>query len=93
MVLGFHSVMGDIPFGFNFGFNMYNPLYPIFPWLQPSIREALVNTAFSMNAGKPAYLYAVGNLDPVNFKLPPSSAGPLPALTGIYQYRWVWRDE
>lgn len=93
MVLGFHSVMGDIPFGFNFGFNMKNPLYDIWPWMQPSIAQAWVNTAFSMNAGKPSYLYAVGNFDPVNFKLPPSNSGPRPPLTGIYQFRWVWWDE
>ena len=93
MVLGFHSVMGDIPFGFTFGFNMYNLIYTVFPWMQPSIREAWVNTAFQMNAGKPAYLYAVGNFDPVNFKLPHAWAGPLPPLTGIYQFRWVWWDE
>jgi hypothetical protein len=93
MVLGFHSVMGDVPFGFSFGFNMQNILYNFFPWMQPSIREAWVNTAFQMNAGKPAYLYAVGNFDPVNFKLPPANSGPLPPLTGIYQFRWVWWDE
>ena len=46
-----------------------------------------------MNAGKPSYLYAVGNFDPVNFKLPPADSGPLPPLTGIYQFRWVWWDE
>lgn len=93
MILGFHSVMGDVPFGFNFGFNMRNPLYDIWPWMQPSIAQAWVNTAFSMNAGKPAYLYAVGNFDPSGYKLPYSNAGPLPPLTGIYQFRWVWWDE
>ena len=93
MVLGFHSVMGDVPFGFNFGFNMWNPMYALFPWLQPTISQAWVNTAFQMNAGKPSYLYAVGNFDPANFKLPPAGSGPLPPLTGIYQFRWVWWDE
>jgi hypothetical protein len=93
--LGFHSVMGDIPFGFTLGFNMYNPMYsiPFLSWMQPSIAEAWVNTAFQMNAGKPAYLYAVGNFDPSNFKLPSAGSGPLPPLTGIYQFRWVWWDE
>jgi len=75
------------------GFNLYNPMYIIFPWMQPSISHAWVNTAFQMNAGKPAYLYAVGNFNPVNFKLPAPGSGPLPALTGIYQFRWVWWDE
>ena len=93
MVLGFHSTMADVAFGSNFGVNLYNPLYIIFPFLQPSISEAWVNTAFQMNAGKPAYLYAVGNFNPANFKLPKANTGPLPALTGIYQFRWVWWDE
>lgn len=91
MVLGFHSTMKDVAFGPQLAFNLYNPLYTFFPSMQPSIREAWVNTAFQMNAGKPAYLYAVGNLNPVNYKLPKS--GPLTPLTGIYQFRWVWWDE
>jgi Family of unknown function (DUF6345) len=93
MVLGFHSVMGDIPFGATLGFNMYNPMYLIFPWMQPSVAAAWANTAFQMNAGRPAYLYAVGNFNPVNFKLPKPWTGPLPPLTGIYEFRWVWWDE
>ena len=91
MVLGFHSTMKDVAFGPQFAFSLYNPIYILFPSMQPSIREAWVNTAFQMNAGKPAYLYAVGNFNPVNYKLPKS--GPLPPLTGIYQFRWVWWDE
>jgi hypothetical protein len=93
MVLGFHSNMGDVAFGSQFGLNLSNPLYTIFPSLQPSISQAWVNTAFQMHAGKPAYLYAVGNLNPVNYKLPAANSGPRPALTGIYQFRWVWWDE
>jgi hypothetical protein len=93
MVLGFHSVMGDVPFGSTLGVKLYNVLYGFFPSLQPSIREAWVNTAFAMNAGKPAYLYAVGNFNPVNLKLPHAGSGPLPPLTGIYEFRWVWWDE
>jgi len=93
MLLGFHSVMGDVPFGSNFGFNMTNFVYTFWPSMQPSIAQAWVNTAFQMNAGKPAYLYAVGNFNPENFKLPPYYAGPRPPLTGIYQFRWVWWDE
>ena len=93
MLLGFHSNMGDIAFGFTFGLNMVQPLYQFWPSLQPTIAAAWVNSAFAMNAGKPAYLYAVGNFDPANFKLPPAWLGhPLP-LTGIYQFRWVWWDE
>jgi hypothetical protein len=93
MILGFHSSMKDVSFGANFAYNLYNPFYFVFPSLQPSISQAWVNTAFQMNAGKPAYLYAVGNLNPANYKLPLGNAGPLPALTGIYQFRWVWWDE
>jgi hypothetical protein len=93
MLLGFHSNMGDVPFGSNFGFNMTNIVYNFFPWMQPSIAQAWVNTAFQMNAGKPAYLYAVGNFNPENFKLPAYNTGPRPPLTGIYQFRWVWWDE
>ena len=83
--------MKDVAFGSQFAFNLYNPLYNFIPSMQPTVSQAWVNTAFQMNAGKPAYLYAVGNLNPVNYKLPKS--GPLPALTGIYQFRWVWWDE
>jgi Family of unknown function (DUF6345) len=93
MVLGFHSTMSDVAFGSNFGVNLYNPVYILFPFMQPSISAAWVNAAFQMNAGKPAYLYAVGNFNPANFKLPKANAGPLPPLTGIYQFRWVWWDE
>ncbi|MGE5123843.1 MAG: DUF6345 domain-containing protein [Acidobacteriaceae bacterium] len=93
MILGFHGVMGDIPFGGTLGFNLYNFMYTIFPWMQPSVSQAWVNTAFQMNAGKPAYLYAVGNFNPVNFKLPAPGSGPLAPLTGIYQFRWVWWDD
>jgi hypothetical protein len=93
MILGFHSNMGDVAFGPQFGINLSNLLYTIWPSLKPSISQAWVNTAFQMHAGKPAYLYAVGNLNPVNYKLPAANSGPRPALTGIYQFRWVWWDE
>lgn len=98
MLLGFHSVMGDIAFGGPLIDNMKLPkLFGIWPLFsaQPTIRDAWVMTAFQMNAGKPAYLYAVGNFNPVDYKLP----DPLwnnystPPLTGIYQYRWVWWNE
>ena len=96
MLLGFHSNMGDIAFGGPLVDNMRLPKFLGLPLYgaQRSIREAWVLTAFQMNAGKPAYLYARGNFDPVDFKLP----DPMwlnystPPLTGIYQYRWVWWD-
>jgi hypothetical protein len=99
MLLGFHSNMADIAFGGPLIDNMKLPLLfgfvPLYS-AQPSIREAWVQTAFQMNAGKPAYLYAVGNFDPVNRKLPdPAWPGFYPnttPLTGVYQYRWVWWD-
>jgi hypothetical protein len=64
------------------------------PGLQRSIREAWVLTAFEMNAGKPAYLYARGNFDPADFRLPDHLYNnySTPPLFGIYQYRWVWWD-
>ena len=41
MVLGFHSTMADVAFGSNFGVNLYNPLYIIFPFLQPFYKRSL----------------------------------------------------
>jgi Family of unknown function (DUF6345) len=101
MLLGFHSTMGDIAFGGPLIDNMKLPkLFGVIPLFssQPTIRDAWVMTAFQMNAGKPAYLYAVGNLNPVDYKLPdpawsffyPDVSVP---LTGIYQFRWVWWNE
>jgi hypothetical protein len=98
MLLGFHSTMGDIAFGGPLIDNMKLPMWlgivPLYG-AQPAIREAWVMTAFQMNAGKPAYLYAVGSFDPVNLKLPTPVwlNYSTPPLTGIYQYRWVWWNE
>jgi hypothetical protein len=97
MLLGFHSNMGDLAFGGPLVDNMRVPMLLGFipmPGLQRSIREAWVLTAFEMNAGKPAYLYARGNFDPVDFRLPDHTYNnyPTPPLFGIYQYRWVWWD-
>jgi hypothetical protein len=83
MLLGFHSNMADVAFGPRFVYNMV-PGRPI--------REAWVLTAFQMNAGKPAYLYARGSsFNPVNFALP-GHGGVLPALLpgSIISYNWVW---
>ncbi|RMF02248.1 MAG: hypothetical protein D6768_08740 [Chloroflexi bacterium] len=97
MLLGFHSNMADVAFGGPLVDNMRLPvMFGIVPlyFAQRSIREAWVLTAFQMNAGKPAYLYAVGNFNPVNFKLPDAvwHNYSTPPLTGITQYRWVWWD-
>jgi hypothetical protein len=71
-------------------------MYPItffgFTFFLATVREAWVLTAFEMNAGEPAYLYAVSNsFDPVNKTLP-TIYDTLPPLdhSTITQYRWVW---
>jgi hypothetical protein len=93
MLLGFHSNMADVAFGPRLVDNMKPVTFLGLTLYQHSIREAWVTTAFQMNAGKPAYLYAVGSRNPVNDKLPSgSSTNTLAPLTGIYQYRWVWWD-
>ncbi len=98
MLLGFHSNMGDLAFGGPLVDNMRLPkwlgIIPLYG-LQRSIREAWVLTAFQMNAGKPAYLYARGSFDPVNLKLPDLIwlNYATPPLAGIYEYRWVWWNE
>jgi hypothetical protein len=95
MLLGFHGNMADIAFGGPVADNMRLPLlFGVIPLYsaQRSVREAWTLTAFQMNAGKPAYLYAVGNFNPVDFRLPDAVFNnyATPPLTGIYQYRWVW---
>ncbi len=95
MLLGFHSNMSDAAFGGPFANNM-GGIWTVFGFssLRPSIRAAWVLTAFQLNAGKPAYLYAVGNFNPVNYKLPlVTTSDPLTPLTGIYEFRWVWWSE
>ena len=90
--MGFHSNMKDIAFGAPVA-DMMNGYY-IYPWFlipKPAIRDAWSMTAFLYSAGKPAYLYARGSIDPANLKLPGSGTS-LPPLTNIYQYRWVWWD-
>jgi hypothetical protein len=57
-----------------------------------SVREAWVLTAFQMNAGKPAYLYArSATLYPVNTRIPPSGIS-IPTLNPatITSFHWVW---
>ncbi len=93
MVLGFHSGMMDVAFGPILGFYLRNSIYDFAPALQPSIRSAWLITAFFMNAGRPSYLYAIGNRNPMDDKLPASTSAPLAALTGITEYRWVWWEE
>lgn len=96
MLLGFNSVMGDIAFGAPLIDNMRMPFFfgfP-FPWAQRTIREAWVLTAFNMNAGKPAYIYAVGNgVNPVDNKLPLPTDPLLPRPYPVASWHWVWWDE
>ncbi len=95
LLTGFHSNMADVAFGPRFVNNMAPVKFLGFTLFQRSIREAWVTTAFQMNAGKPAYIYAVTNsFNPANMVLPDSSAS-LPPLdpAAITHYRWVWWDE
>lgn len=94
MLLGFHSVMADIAFGGPVAYNMKIPSFfgIEFPWAQLTIREAWVKTAFDKNAGRPAYIYAVGTngVNPANNKLPKGGAGNLPRPFPVASYHWVW---
>jgi len=96
MLLGFNSNMADVAFGERFVNNMRIPRFfgIDFPGAQLTIREAWVGTAFQMNAGKPAYLYAVGNgVNPVNNKLPRSGDPALARPYPVQSYHWVWWNE
>jgi len=97
MLLGFNSLMADIAFGPRLVDNMRVPTFIgiEFPWMQRTIREAWVHTAFNMNAGKPAYIYAIGTngVNPVDNKLPRPSDALLPRPYPVAGWRWVWWDE
>jgi hypothetical protein len=98
MLLGFNSNMADIAFGGPLMDNMRMPTFlglP-FPWAQRTIREAWVQTAFNMNAGKPAYIYAVGTngANPVNDRLPsPFFPQPVFRPFPVASWHWVWWNE
>jgi hypothetical protein len=96
MLLGFNNNMRDVAFGGRLVDNMRIPriIGIEFPSLQQTIAQAWVNTAFQMNAGKPAYIYArSGSVNPINNKLPkpgqPMPARPFP----VSSYHWVWWNE
>ncbi len=99
MLLGFNSNMGDIAFGGPLVDNMRMPTFggtfPL-PWAQRTIREAWVQTAFNLNAGRPAYIYAVGTngVNPANDKLP-SPLFPQPVFRPfpVASWHWVWWNE
>lgn len=97
MLLGFNSLMGDIAFGGPLVDSMRMPTFfgISLPWAQRTIREAWVQTAFNMNAGKPAYIYAIGTngVNPVDNKLPRPTDALLPRPFPVASYNWVWWDE
>ncbi len=97
MLLGFNSNMADVAFGPRLVDNMRMPSFLgiTFPWAQRTIREAWVQTAFQMNAGKPAYIYAVGTngVNPADNKLPRSGDPALPRPYPVASYHWVWWNE
>jgi hypothetical protein len=94
LLMGFNSNMADISFGGRLVDNMRVPSFfgIDFPWAQMTIAQAWVTTAFQLNAGKPAYIYAAGGngANPANDKLPRPGTGmparPLPVVS----YHWVW---
>ena len=94
MLLGFNSNMADVAFGGPLVDNMRIPSFlglVEFPWAQLSIRAAWVKTAFDMNAGKPAYIYATSTtVNPVNNKLPKGGDPLLPRPFPVNHYYWVW---
>lgn len=98
MLLGFNSLMADVAFGPRLVDNMRMPTFlGLFdmPWAQMTIREAWVHTAFTMNAGKPAYIYAIGTngVNPVDNKLPKPNDPPLPRPYPVASWHWVWWND
>jgi hypothetical protein len=94
MLLGFNSNMGDVAYGGPLVDNMRIPTFlglVEFPWAQLSIRAAWVKTAFDLNAGKPAYVYATSaSVNPADNKLPKGGDALLPRPTPVNWYYWVW---
>jgi hypothetical protein len=96
ILMGFNSVMADIAFGPRLVDNMRLPSFfgIEFPWAQRTIAEAWVQTAFEMNAGKPAYLWATSaSVNPIGNKLPKVTDPLLPRPVPVNWYYWVWWNE
>lgn len=95
MLLGYNSNMRDVAFGPRLVDNMRPVTFFGITLYQLSIREAWVQTAFNMNAGKPAYLYAKGTngVNPVNNTLPRSGDPALPRPYPVASLHWVWWNE
>jgi hypothetical protein len=96
MLLGFNSNMGDVAFGGPLVDNMRIPRFlglVEMPWAQLSIRAAWVKTAFDMNAGKPAYIWATSaTVNPADNKLPKGDDPLLPRPYPANWFYWVWWD-
>ncbi len=93
MLLGFNSNMADVAFGGRLVDNMRMPSFfgIDFPWAQLTIAQAWVKTAFDMNAGKPAYIYARSTtVNPLNNKLPKPGQAMPPRPLPVNSYHWVW---
>jgi hypothetical protein len=96
MLLGFNSLMADIAFGPGLVDNMRMPSFLgfEFPWAQRTIAEAWVQTAFQMNAGKPAYLWATSaSVNPIGNKLPKVTDAPLSRPFPVNWFYWVWWND
>lgn len=97
LLTGFNSNMADIAFGGPLASNMRMPSFfgIDFPWAQQTIAQAWVTTAFSLNAGKPAYIYARGTngANPAADKLPKPGSPPPPRPFPVASYHWVWWNE
>ncbi|MEI7646025.1 MAG: DUF6345 domain-containing protein [Chloroflexales bacterium] len=94
LLMGFNSNMADISFGGRLVDNMRVPSFfgIDFPWAQMTIAQAWVTTAFELNAGKPAYIYALGGngANPSTDKLPRPGTTMPPRPLPVVSYHWVW---
>ncbi|MCL4489335.1 MAG: DUF6345 domain-containing protein [Chloroflexi bacterium] len=97
MLLGFNSAMGDVAFGGPLVDNMRMPTFFGIPLrgAQRTIREAWALTAFNLNAGKVAILWAKGvnGYDAANDILPLPTDPPTPRPWPVSWYFWEWWDE
>ena len=96
MLMGFNSLMADVAFGGPLVDNMRMPSFLgiEFPWAQRTIAQAWVQTAFEMNAGKPAYIWATSaSVNPIGNKLPKVTDAPLPRPYPVNWYYWVWWND
>ena len=93
MAEGYHSRPGA-PLVDNMRMPMLFGLVPM-PWAQRTIRDAWVLTAFNLNAGKPAYIYALGanGVNAADDKLPRPGDQLLPRPYPVTWYYWVWWNE